>query len=224
VQVRIFVGQLFPLHLGPHHERVHRPPDPLLLDRLLLLLLRHLGRLLLLLRPAGLLQVLLPLLLLLLLLLVVRLVRRRRLQLLVMVHVEIELRTAAAAAAVVLQPTAARRVVRGRLLRGERGRNHHLGDGYLLLLLLLNVRGLEELAGTVVPVVRLVRVHRARRTGRRRVAQTAVQALVVRRVQAAVRLQFEVFGNSAENEQKKKKSKCFRPSVVLRNVKCTLVG
>ena len=33
VQVRVLIGHPFPLHLGPHHEGVHRPPDPLLLPR-----------------------------------------------------------------------------------------------------------------------------------------------------------------------------------------------
>jgi len=31
VEVRILIGQTFPFDLGPDHERVHRPPDPLLL-------------------------------------------------------------------------------------------------------------------------------------------------------------------------------------------------
>ena len=33
VQVGVLIGHPLPLHLGPHHEGVHRPPDPLLLPR-----------------------------------------------------------------------------------------------------------------------------------------------------------------------------------------------
>ena len=38
VQVRILVGQLLPLHFGPHHKRIHRPSYPLLFQGFLLLL------------------------------------------------------------------------------------------------------------------------------------------------------------------------------------------